>query len=90
MSYLLKILFVCGCIVAVCIQCEDTKNQEDVSLKKQSSEQTIGIKSKSKILTTPQDTITIPKKIKKITPSNVVSFLTDYGNPLRYYCYPAI
>ncbi|MDB3977073.1 peptidylprolyl isomerase [Flavobacteriaceae bacterium] len=79
MSYLLKILFICGCIVAVCIQCEDTKNQEDVSLKKQSSEQTIGVKSKSKLTPTPQDTITIPKKIKKITPSNVVSFLTDYG-----------
>ena len=36
-------------------------------------------KSNSKTSIIPNDSVTIPKKLIKITPDNVVSFLTAYG-----------
>ena len=79
MSYLVKILFVCGSIVMLFIQCEDTKNKENVSFKKQTNQQIGDAESNSKTSIIPIDSVTIPKKLIKITPDNVVSFLTAYG-----------
>ena len=79
MSYLSKILFVCGCVTTLFIQCEDTKNKENVSFKKQQNKQ---IRSSKNISTQPleaSDTLIVSKKLEKITPENVVSFLTAYG-----------
>ena len=61
------------------IQCEDTKNKENVSFKKQTNQQIGDAESNSKTSIIPIDSVTIPKKLIKITPDNVVSFLTAYG-----------
>ena len=79
MSYLGKILFVCGSIITLFIQCEDTKNKEIVSSKQLVSKQTVIAKKISNDVLKSSDTLIPPKLLEKITPDNVVSFLTAYG-----------
>ena len=79
MSYLSKILFVCGCVVTFFIQCEDTKNKEIVSSKQLVSKQTVIAKKIANDVLKSSDTLIPPKQLEKITPKNVVSVLTAYG-----------
>jgi peptidylprolyl isomerase len=81
MSYVVKILLVCGSILLLLVQCEDTKNKENAVPRDQSSYQiTSTDKTKqSNVLNVSKDSITLPNTPKKITPDNVVSFLTTYG-----------
>ena len=79
MSYLGKILFVCGCITTLFIQCEDTKNKENVFIEKLASKQIDSGKDSTTVSLDRSDTLRVSKQLEKITPENVVSFLTAYG-----------
>jgi len=81
MSYAGKILLVCGSILMLLVQCEDTKNKENAVPTDQSSSQ-INSTDKTKQSTelyVSKDSITLPNTPEKITLENVVSFLTTYG-----------
>ena len=81
MSYLGKILFVCGCVILLLVQCEDTKNKENAAPINSPNGQIISIDnpSQTKVSLIPNDSIPPTKKLEKLTQDNVVRLLTAYG-----------
>jgi peptidyl-prolyl cis-trans isomerase A (cyclophilin A) len=82
MSYLGKILFVCGYVILLLVQCEDTKNKENAAPINSPNGQIISTDktTQTKVSLIPNDSIPPTKKLEKLTQDNVVRLLTaPYG-----------